>query len=445
MSLFTAEPVAPLAECLRPTRLADIVGQHHLLGPGRPLQVAVRCKKLHSCILWGPPGVGKTTLGRLLAKEAGYQFLSLSAVTAGVKDIKMAVEAAQYFLNEQGRGSVLFIDEIHALNRSQQDVLLPSVENGLLVLIGSTTEHPGLSVNTALLSRAHVHELKALADEDFMALWKKAAEYYRQQSKPVPALSPKAWTLLLQWADQDARKFFNACELMQQWTTQNGLEEIDDVILVTMLGASPRRQDDHGQMFYEQLSAFHKSVRGSDPNAALYWLARMLSAGADWRQLGRRLLAIASEDVGNADPQALHLALNAYEAYERLGAAEGERALAQATTYLALAPKSNAVYRAWKAAKAFAAQDISREVPLHLRNAVTPLMAQQGYGAAYRYAHDEPGAFAAGQSYWPEGLPEQIWYEPQPRGKEFELSQRWEALRARNRAAEPKKPIDGTL
>ncbi|MBH9553778.1 replication-associated recombination protein A [Inhella gelatinilytica] len=414
--LFATAPAAPLAERLRPTRLDEVVGQTHLLGPGKVLRVAAESRQLHSMILWGPPGVGKTTLARLLAEASGLPFIAISAVLGGVKDIRDAVEQARL------RGqAVVFVDEVHRFNKAQQDAFLPHVESGLFVFIGATTENPSFEVNAALLSRARVHVLQSLSEAEQQALVSRAAQAL---GVTIPADAAQA---LMAWADGDARRLLNAAEAVARVPgalTPQGVAEV--------LGARQRRFDKGGDTFYDQLSAFHKSVRGSDPDAAIYWLVRMLDGGADGKVLTRRMLAIAAEDVGLADPRGLELTVAATQAFERLGSPEGELALAEAAIYLAVAPKSNAGYLALKAARAVVASDGARPVPLHLRNAPTALMKQMGHGVAYRYAHDEPEAFAAGQTYLPEGLEAQRFYEPNDRGLEAKIADKLARLRAAN-------------
>jgi len=423
--LFSTKPVPPLAELMRPQALADVVGQQHLLGPGKPLRLAFESRKLHSFILWGPPGVGKTTLGRLAAKVTNSHFIAISAVLAGIKDIRAAIDEAQDALDRQGRQTVVFVDEIHSFNKTQQDALLPHVESGLLTLIGGTTEHPGMQVTNALLSRAQVYNLQPLAQADFDELYERA-----RQHLPAVALAPDALALLGGYADGDGRRFLNLLEQVAHAAVGAGLAAVDESFAKSATSPSLRRADKSGDSYYEQISAFHKSVRGSQPDAALYWLARMIDGGVDPRQVTRRMIAIASEDIGNADPRALQLAINAAEAVDRLGLPECELALAQATTYLAAAPKSNASYLAWKQAKEFVQRDGTRAVPIHLRNAPTRLMKQMGYGAEYRYAHDEPGAYAAGAQWFPDDVPPQRWYQPVPRGLEIRIGEKLAALRA---------------
>ena len=423
MDLFSTAPPAPLAELLRPTTLDEVVGQAHLVGPKKPLRIALETKRLHSFLLFGPPGVGKTTLARLCAKMLDSEFVSLSAVTAGAKEIRDAVTRAQSLLDMRGRATVLFVDEVHRFNKAQQDLLLPHVESGLVKWVGATTEDPGFSVNSALLSRAQVYKLEPLADEDLAKLYRRAVTKMEGVT-----LNPEALQLTIEIADGDARRFLNLLEQLQIAAQGSDLKEVGADFVRGIIPHTLRRFSE-GEL-YDQISAFQKAVRGSSPNGALYWLARMLDGGADALYIARRLIVIASEDVGNADPRALQLALNAAEAYERLGAAEGERALAQAATYLALAPKSNAVYRAWNEAKAFVRADKSRPVPLHLRNAPSQFAKAQGHKEGYVYSHDAPDAYAAGQTYFPDDLPEQDWYRPVARGLEIKMAEKLQYLRA---------------
>lgn len=420
--LAPPSPGAPLAERLRPRTLDEVIGQAHLLGPGRPLRVAFEQRRPHSMILWGPPGVGKTTLARILAGTAGAQLIVLSAVLAGVKDIREAVEQAQA-AQRAGQRTIVFVDEVHRFNKAQQDAFLPHVESGLFTFIGATTENPSFEVNSALLSRATVHVLAALDETDLLHLIARA-----QAELAAPPLTAEAAQQLAAYADGDARRLLNAYENL---VAQAGaVDQIDAAALRRTLGTQLRRYDKGGDTFYDTISALHKSVRGSDPDAALYWLARMLDGGADARYIARRLIRMASEDIGNADPRALQVALDAAATYERLGSPEGELTLAQATVYLAVAPKSNAVYVAWKRAQALVAEHGSRPVPMHLRNAPTKLMKELGHGEGYRYAHDEPGAFAAGETYFPDGLTPPPLYEPVPRGLELRIGEKLAAQRA---------------
>lgn len=425
-------PSAPLAELLRPQNLDEVVGQQHLLGVGKPLRVAFESGRLHSMILWGPPGVGKTTLARLIAGSFEAQFISMSAVLGGVKDIREAVDRAQAAATS-GRRTVVFVDEVHRFNKSQQDAFLPHVESGLFVFIGATTENPSFEVNSALLSRAAVHVLKPLTAGDLSALLTRAQAFLK-----APDLTDPAKQQLLHYADGDARRLLNAYESLVS-AAGNTADSLDETLLQNVVGEQMRRFDKGGDHFYDTISALHKSIRGSDPDAALYWFARMLDAGVDPRYLARRLLRMASEDIGLADPRALRLALDAAETYERLGSPEGELTLAQAVVYLAVAPKSNAVYTAYKAARAFVAADGTRAVPLHLRNAPTKLMKSLDYGRGYRYAHDEEGGFAAGENYWPEDMVPPSFYEPVARGLEIRIGEKLEELRRLNDEAKNRR------
>ena len=428
-------PGAPLAERLRPRTLDEVIGQKHLLAPGKPLRVAFESHRLHSMILWGPPGVGKTTLARLVAGAVDAQFIVLSAVLAGVKDIREAVERAQA-ARSAGRGTVVFVDGVHRFNKAQQDAFLPHVESGLFTFIGATTENPSFEVNSALLSRATVHVLKSLDDDDLSELLGRARALTH-----APPLTDGARQRLVAHADGDARRLLNAYE--NAVAAAGDAAQIDEAVLEKALGELLRRYDKGGDHFYDTISALHKSVRGSDPDAALYWLVRMLDGGVDPRYVVRRVLRMAAEDIGLADPRALRMALDAAEVYERLGSPEGELALAQAVVYLAVAPKSNAVYVGWKAARAFVKQDGSRPVPEHLRNAPTRLMKDLGFGRDYRYAHDEAGGFAAGERYLPDGMADQRFYNPVPRGLEIRIGDRLAELRAANEAASAARPSDG--
>lgn len=432
-SLFGDEAVsAPLAERLRPRSIDDVIGQQHLLGPGRPLRVAFESGRIPSMILWGPPGVGKTTLARLVAGAVEAQFTVLSAVLAGVKDIREAVEQAQ-LMRQQGRATVVFVDEVHRFNKAQQDAFLPHVESGLFTFIGATTENPSFEVNSALLSRATVFVLKSLTDDELSRLVDRAlAELH------APPVTEGARQRLVGHADGDARRLLNAVE---NFVAMAGpAAELDETLLERALGELLRRYDKSGDQFYDAISALHKSVRGSDPDAALYWLARMLDGGADPRYAARRIVRMAAEDIGLADPKALRLALDAAEVYERLGSPEGELALAEAVVYLSVTPKSNAVYAAWNEVRAFVKQDGSRPVPERLRNAPTKLMKSLGHGQGYRYAHDEPEGYAAGERYLPDGLGEQRWYRPVARGLESRIADRLAELRRMDEAATPKSP-----
>jgi putative ATPase len=415
---------APLAERLRPATLDQVIGQQHLLGPGKPLRVAFESKQPHSMILWGPPGVGKTTLARLMAQGFHAEFIALSAVLSGVKDIREAVERAQLLQATSGRPTILFVDEVHRFNKSQQDAFLPHVESGLFTFIGATTENPSFEVNSALLSRAAVYVLQPLSDEDLSQLLMRALALDTKFK-----IEDEAKGMLIASADGDGRKLLNNAEIVMRAATQSGSSTITIALLQQTLGDALRRFDKGGDAFYDQISALHKSVRGSSPDAALYWLVRMLDGGVDPRYLSRRLIRMATEDIGLADPRALRLTLDAAETYERLGSPEGELALAEATVYLACAAKSNAVYNAYNQVRAFVAKDQSRPVPEHLRNAPTKLMKQLGYGKLYRYAHDEPEAYAAGERYLPEGLGDPAWYQPTPRGLEGKIAEKLAYLR----------------
>lgn len=421
-----AAPAAPLAELLRPQRVDDVVGQAHLLGPGKPLRLAFESGKPHSMILWGPPGVGKTTLARLMADAFQAEFIALSAVFSGVKEIREAVQQAKNVLAASGRRTILFVDEVHRFNKAQQDAFLPFVEEGLFTFIGATTENPSFEVNSALLSRAAVYVLESLSAEELGELFERA------NSGALKGLSfdEAARSRIIGMADGDARRLLNLLEILQTAAKAAGITEVDGEFVENAVARNLRRFDKGGDAFYDQISAFHKSVRGSDPDAALYWLVRMLDGGADPLYLGRRIVRIASEDIGLADPRALRLALDACETYERLGSPEGELALAQAAVYLACAAKSNALYVAYNAARAFVASDKSRSVPLHLRNAPTRLMKELGHGRAYRYAHDEPEAYAAGEHYFPDDMQPVRWYEPTDRGLEGRIAEKLAYLRS---------------
>ena len=424
-------PVPPLAEAMRPKSLADVVGQQHLLGPGKPLRLAFEAGKPHSMILWGPPGVGKTTLARLMADAFDAEFIALSAAFAGVKDIKEAVQRAQEALAASGRRTILFVDEVHRFNKAQQDAFLPFVEQGLLTFVGATTENPSFEVIGALLSRAAVYVLQSLSEAELGELFDRAASH----SLGTLVFDATARERVIGFADGDARRLLNLLEILQTAAASVGATEIDGAFVQNAVARNLRRFDKGGDAFYDQISALHKSVRGSDPDASLYWLLRMLDGGADPLYVGRRVVRMAVEDIGLADPRALRVALDACETYERLGSPEGELALAEAAIYLACAAKSNAVYVAYNQARDFVREDESRPVPLHLRNAPTKLMKELGFGKGYRYAQDEPEAYAAGENYFPENMPAVKWYEPSGRGLEERIRERLEYLRGLDRKA----------
>jgi putative ATPase len=425
-------PATPLAERLRPKTIDEVIGQRHLLDPGKPLAVAFASKKPHSMILWGPPGVGKTTLARLMADAFNADFIAISAVLAGVKDIRDAVAQAEAALAQSGRHTILFVDEVHRFNKAQQDAFLPFVERGLITFIGATTENPSFEVNNALLSRATVYVLEALKPEDLGQLLDRAL----QAAMPGLALAGSARDALIGYADGDGRRLINLAEQLAIAAGEAGKRELDLAFVEATIARSLRLFDKGGEAFYDQISALHKSVRGSDPDASLYWMCRMLDGGADPLYVGRRLIRMATEDIGLADPRALQLVLDAVATYERLGTPEGELALAEAVIYLACAAKSNAVYVAYNAARALIADEGSRPVPMRLRNAPTKLMKGLGYGKGYRYAHNEPDAYAAGEHYLPDGMPVTRFYEPTERGLEAKIREKLAALRSRDRDAE---------
>ncbi|NML28809.1 replication-associated recombination protein A [Zoogloea dura] len=431
-------PRLPLAEAMRPQAITEVIGQRHLLGPGKPLALAFQSGKLHSMILWGPPGVGKTTLARLMAKAFDAEFTSLSAVFSGVKDIREAMARAEAE-RARGRHTILFVDEVHRFNKAQQDAFLPYVEQGLVTLIGATTENPSFEVNSALLSRAAVYVLEPLTQDELTELFERA----RLHACPELHFEDDARDRLTGFADGDARKLLNLVEQIQTAAETAGVNPVTPAFIDEALSRNLRRFDKGGEAFYDQISALHKSVRGSDPDAALYWLCRMLDGGADPLYLGRRLVRMAVEDIGLADPRALEICLNGCTTYERLGSPEGELALAQATVFLACAAKSNAVYKAYNAARQFVKQDASRPVPIHLRNAPTKLMKELGYGKAYRYAHDEPDGYAAGERYFPDGMSPPGWYEPVARGLEARIAEKLERLRALDREYEARQAGKG--
>jgi len=425
-SLFDSpSPAAPLAERLRPKHINEVIGQSHLLGSGKPLQLAFTSGKLHSMILWGPPGVGKTTLARLMASAFDAEFVPLSAVLSGVKDIRDAIAQAQLTLQQSGRHTILFVDEVHRFNKSQQDAFLPFVEQGLVTFIGATTENPSFEVNSALLSRAQVYVLHALSAGELAQLFERAQQTILADLQ----FTDEARERIIGYADGDARRLLNVLEQLQTATQTAKVSSVTTEFLDNTLAQNLRRFDKGGEVFYDQISALHKSVRGSNPDAALYWLVRMLDGGADPRYLARRIVRMAWEDIGLADPRAIQLTQDAAQTYERLGSPEGELALAQAVIYMACAPKSNAGYVAYNAARAWVAKDGSREVPLHLRNAPTRLMKQLDYGKDYRYAHDEADGYAAGENYFPDGMPQVSFYQPTERGLEAKIAEKLAHLR----------------
>jgi putative ATPase len=424
MNLFQSEPKPPLAERLRPKHLDEVIGQSHLLGPGKPLRLGSMEGGLHSMILWGPPGVGKTTIARLTAEAFDCEWIALSAVFSGVKELRVAIEKAQDNLTH-GRHTLLFIDEIHRFNKAQQDALLPYTESGLVTFIGATTENPSFEINSALLSRAQVYVLKSLSEDELLQLLNRA----HQSVVPHLHFDEQAKQIMVSYADGDARRLLNLLEQIQSASAATGTNEINTERVVNTLSQHMRRFDKKGEQFYDQISALHKSVRGSDPDAALYWFCSILDGGADPLYLARRIIRMAWEDIGLADPRALQIATDAAATYERLGSPEGELSLAQAVIYLAVAAKSNAGYMAYKRAKSFVKKDKTREVPAHLRNAPTKLMKDLGYGHEYRYAHDEPNAYAAGEQYLPDGMKKTNWYQPVPRGLEVKIAEKLALLK----------------
>ena len=423
--------IQPLAERLRPKTLDEVVGQRHLLGPGKPLRVAFDEGRPHSMILWGPPGVGKTTLARLMAQAFHLPFIAIYAVLSGVKEIREAVEAAQLHMNQTGEATLVFVDEVHRFSKSQQDAFLSHVESGLFVFIGATTENPSFEVNSALLSRSATYVLESLKAEDFEILLPRAIAL----EAPGLVFTSDAKDILFNLADGDARRFLNAVELACHIALDKGIKEVGVDLLRQSLPSTLRRFDKGGENFYDLISALHKSVRGSDPDAALYWMTRMLVGGCDPLYICRRVIRMATEDIGLADPRALEIALNAANAYERLGSPEGELAIANAIVYCAVAPKSNSIEVAYNAVRSFVKKDLTRPVPLYLRNAPTKLMSELGYSHGYRYAHDEPGAFAAGEVYLPEGIENMKWYYPRPRGLELKIDEKLERLKHLNQQA----------
>ncbi len=437
--LSPGEPsVRPLADRMRPHNLGQFLGQQQIVGEGKPLRTAIESDRLHSMIFWGPPGTGKTTLASMIARQTGAHFLSISAVLGGVKDIRAAVDEAKRVQQMEGRPTILFIDEVHRFNKAQQDAFLPHVENGTLVFIGATTENPSFELNNALLSRARTYVLKNLESQELETILQQAVEdAERGLGKLGLTLTPDARRLLAEAADGDARRALNLLEIASDLATN---DQIDEESVKEVITGTLRRFDKGGEAFYDQISALHKSVRGSSPDAALYWFCRMIDGGCDPLYVARRVVRMASEDIGNADPRGLTLALNAWETQERLGSPEGELAVAQAVLYLASAPKSNAVYTAFKSAMADVKQSGSLEVPIHLRNAPTRLMKELGYGKAYRYAHDEPDAYAAGEHYFPDELEPRHYYQPVPRGLEIKIGEKLERLKTLDRNAPGRHP-----
>ena len=420
------DALRPLADRMRPKTIDEVVGQKKLIGPGQPLRVAFDTKRPHSMILWGPPGVGKTTLARLMADAFGLPYIAISAVLSGAKEIRAAVEAAKLHMSRTGKPTLVFVDEVHRFNKSQQDAFLPHVESGLFIFVGATTENPSFEVNSALLSRAAVYVLESLTREDLSELLDRALK----TQVTFVTVDDKARDILIDLADGDARRLLNALDVASGMARDRSVKVLTVDFLRKALPATLRRFDKGGENFYDQISALHKSVRGSNPDAALYWLVRMLDGGCDPRYIARRVIRMAIEDISLADPRATELALNAADVYERLGSPEGELAIAQAVVYLAVAPKSNSVYTAFNSVRSFVKEDGTRPVPMHLRNAPTKLMKELGYHAGYRYAHDEENAYAAGETYLPEGIESMHWYEPTDRGLEIKIAEKMQRLRA---------------
>tara|TARA_R110001592_G_scaffold99207_1_gene282825 strand:+ start:6185 stop:7519 length:1335 start_codon:yes stop_codon:yes gene_type:complete len=440
-SLFDQENAyAPLAARVRPQVLSSYVGQKHLMSPGCPLNLAIEKGALHSMILWGPPGVGKTTFAQLIAQQFDHSFIPVSAVLSGVKEIRQAVEEAKMRRAQTGRDTILFVDEVHRFNKSQQDAFLPYVEDGTVIFIGATTENPSFELNNALLSRARVYVLKKLSESEILIVLRNAIAHLKGFPDLKVNISDDLFAIIAKASDGDARKSLNILELAVDLAEQNGKQRnVTSDSIEHVLQSSLKRFDKGGDIFYEQISALHKSVRGSDPDAALYWFVRMIDAGCDPLYIARRVVRMASEDIGNADPRAITLALNAWDVQTRLGSPEGELTIAQAVVYLAVAPKSNAVYKAYNECRRLVQQTADEDVPMHLRNAPTSLMKDQGMGTEYRYAHDEPDAFAAGENYFPESLSDTIFYEPVSRGLELKISEKLERLRGLNAASTQKR------